>query len=495
MQNQVVRTAALSVVLTVVATAVGSSQPTMLRVGVTASSGKTRVATMPVEDYVAGVLAGEGEPRAADAAQEALAIAIRTFALANINRHRREGYDLCDTTHCQVLRRATPASTRAAMATADLVLTDRNRPATIYYSAWCGGRSELASEVWPGAIDYAFEPAQRDEACEDEPGWTSTITTRDLERALRLTGLEGRRLRDLRVIARNASGRVARIRADGFSPNELTGHELRMAIIRIRGPLHMKSTAFDVKRTSTGFEFTGRGYGHGVGLCVIGAGHRARAGATAEDILAFYYPGLRIQQVHGLPLTTGAGASARTGATTPPPALPPARAPAPSPEHLALAPPAIAASVKRALDDIAAKAGLKAPASIRITVHPDVEAFGRATGQPWWVSGSADKTGIDFAPLSLLQQRGVLDRTIRHAAAHALLDGPLADRPQWVREGAASYFAEPSAVVDPSRRVTCPTDDELLKPLSAGAHREALARADVCFRRQTANGRSWREVK
>ena len=151
--------------------------------------------------------------------------------------------------------------------------------------------------------------------------------------------------------------------------------------------------------------------------------------------------------------------------------------------------------VRRALDDIAGKAGVKAPASIRVTVHPDVEAFGRATGQPWWISGATDRTGIDLAPLSLLQQRGVVDRTIRREAAHALLDPALAKKPQWVREGAASYFADPTTRVEPSRRVTCPADDELLRPLSAGAHRDALARADACFRKQIASGRSWRDVR
>lgn len=492
------RTAAIALLLTVVATAVGSSQPPVVRVGVSGTNGKPRVRTMPLEEYVAAVLAGEGEPRAADAAQEALAIAVRTFALANLNRHRREGYDMCDTTHCQVLRRATLAATRAAQATAGRVLVDQNRPARIFYSAWCGGRSELASEVWPGAFDYAFEPAQHDEACEDEPEWTSEITTRDLERALRLAGLEGSRLRDLRVVARNASGRVARLRADGFSPPEVSGHDLRIAMIRVGGPHQMKSTAFEVQRTSGGFSFTGRGYGHGVGLCVIGAGNRARDGATADDILAFYYPGLRIQHVNSLLLTANAPASgaaraespARSGEASPkrPEVLGREGGPAP-------APPAVAALVRRTLDDIAANAGVKAPASIRVTVHRDVEAFSRATGQPWWVSGATDKTGIDLAPLAILQQRGALDRTIRREATHALLDAVLADKRQWVREGAASYFAEPSISIDPSRRVTCPTDEELLRPLSAGAHRDALARADACFRRQMASGRSWREVR
>jgi peptidoglycan hydrolase-like amidase len=50
------------------------------------------------------VLAAEGDPRAAEAAQQALADRIRTYTLKNVDRHARDGYDLCDSTHCQVLR-------------------------------------------------------------------------------------------------------------------------------------------------------------------------------------------------------------------------------------------------------------------------------------------------------------------------------------------------------------------------------------------------------
>ena len=65
---------------------------------------RARVETIAMDDYIAQVLAGEGQPAAGDAAQQALAITARTFASANRNRHRREGFDLCDTTHCQVVR-------------------------------------------------------------------------------------------------------------------------------------------------------------------------------------------------------------------------------------------------------------------------------------------------------------------------------------------------------------------------------------------------------
>ena len=65
--------------------------------------------------------------------------------------------------------------------------------------------AELASEVWPGAIDYSYEPALHDEACEGEPAWESEVRAEDIERALRAAGLRGSRLRDLRVLSRNES--------------------------------------------------------------------------------------------------------------------------------------------------------------------------------------------------------------------------------------------------------------------------------------------------
>ena len=67
---------------------------------------------------MARVLAGEGEPNAPEATQQALAVAIRTYALFNAGRHQRDGFDLCDSAHCQVPRPATANSRRAALATA-----------------------------------------------------------------------------------------------------------------------------------------------------------------------------------------------------------------------------------------------------------------------------------------------------------------------------------------------------------------------------------------
>ena len=66
------------------------------------------------------------------------------------------------------------------------------------------------------------------------------------------------------------------------------------------------------------------------------------------------------------------------------------------------------------------------PATITVTVHPTVEAFGRATGQPWWMSAATEGTEIELLPLTILRQRGQIERTIRHEVAHVLVDSALA---------------------------------------------------------------------
>ncbi len=257
--------------------AISGSQ--VVRVGVALANGTVRTDTLPLEEYVARVISGEGQPRAGAAAHEALAIVIRTFALANRHRHRAEGYDLCDSTHCQVMRPALKVAREAALATAGRVLLDRGQPAFVYYSAHCGGIPALASEVWPSAVDYPPGEAH-DDACANEPAWTTELTPAQIERTLRAAGLSGRRLKALSVTERTTSQRAGRLAVDGFAPATVSAYEFRMAVGRTLGWQLVRSTAFEVTRTDDGYRFRGVGYGHGVGLCVVGAGKRAARGET-----------------------------------------------------------------------------------------------------------------------------------------------------------------------------------------------------------------------
>jgi len=111
--------------------------------------------------------------------------------------------------------------------------------------------------------------------------WTLERSLDEVRDAVVRLGLRGRRLKDLRVDVRSGSGRVSRVGLPGLSPDTLTGDQLRSAL----GFAELRSTAFTVERAGERLRFEGRGYGHGVGLCVVGAGRRAARGDTAEAIL------------------------------------------------------------------------------------------------------------------------------------------------------------------------------------------------------------------
>ena len=80
------------------------------------------------------------------------------------------------------------------MATAGRVLTYNGRPAEVFYSASCGGHSESASQVWPGA-DYPYLQAVEDDVHAEDPPWTVEFPLPRVQQALRRAGFAGERLR------------------------------------------------------------------------------------------------------------------------------------------------------------------------------------------------------------------------------------------------------------------------------------------------------------
>jgi stage II sporulation protein D len=458
-----------------------SPNPESLRIGRLEGGRKYAVEPIPLESYVAQVVAGEALRGSLPAALEALAIAIRTFALANATRHRGDGFDLCDQTHCQVLRAATPATTRAADATAGRVLLRRNAPAQIFFSASCGGQTEIPSAVWPGAEDPPFLPSRHDDACQGAPAWTTVLVAADLLRAVRDAGFTGERLADVRISSRTGSGRVAKLQLIGVTPREISGQDLRMAVGRTLGWQHIKSTAFELQRTGDVYRFAGRGSGHGVGLCVIGSARLAEAGQPADAILRRYFPGLDIAG-RSAPLVTTEAVRASSAVAI---SLPDGD----EGEHAAIERQAL-----RARDELARTLGVIAPV-VTLRFHATTSEFERATGQPWFTSTAAANRELHLVPIAGLRDRGVLDQTIRRGLVRMMVDGPLLGRPQWVRDGAALFFADPAGGGSVAGRVACPSDAELRTPVSAGALGNAYARARACFARQIAAGKRWRDVK
>jgi hypothetical protein len=347
-----------------------------------------------------------------------------------------------------------------------------------------------------------------DDACGGAPVWVAQLGEGDVLRALRAFGFRGDRLRDLRIASRDKSGRVARLRVEGLQPDEISGQDLRVAVGRTMGWQHIKSTAFDLRKQDDAYRFSGHGSGHGVGLCVIGSARLAADGKDAGYILRRYFPGLKISSTSSV-ATTARSAPAATSGVVPKTVRPePNFAAGPVavslPDDDAGEQAAVTKQALKARDNLARTLGVAPPAHVTLRFHSTTDDYERATGQAWFTSAAVVGGELHLLPIAVLRERGILDRTIRHELVHLMTDAILGQRPLWVREGAAIYFAGEQPVpgetvqrpaFKPEPRASCPNDTELRQPISVGALTNAYARARACFARQIQSGRSWKDVR
>ena len=262
--------------------------------------------TMPLEDYVRGVVAAEGSMESEPEALKALAIASRTYVLKNLGRHAREGYDFCSTTHCQRYRGADPGSPAdvsaaiidAVEATKGEVLRDSNgQLADSYFSASCGGVTANLATLWGGSAP-PYLRGVRDEYCASEAhhSWTDIISHAQMLKALQSDPRTnvGERLDDLRVLRADAGGRAELIGIEGNRYITVKGWDFKIIVGRALGWNLLKSSRFEISRSGSNFMFRGSGFGHGLGLCQEGAHVMAARGASYRQILTKYFPSTRI---------------------------------------------------------------------------------------------------------------------------------------------------------------------------------------------------------
>lgn len=278
-----------------------------------------RVRVVPLDTYAAIVALtelapGNETPQTASALYRAQIVVARTYAVSRLGRHGAEGFDLCDATHCQRYEAARLRTARwAALAqqlardtAADVLVHDGALVEAVFH-ADCGGHTASAIDVWRTARPYLVgrrddlpAPRRGDGGTPPHREWTSTLARGDVEDALRRdrrTRVEGR-LRAIEVARRDGSGRAARIRLEPErgTPVEVDGEVFRAAISAGLGIRALPSTRVTLEAVESGWRATGTGFGHGVGLCQAGALSRARAGASAAEILRFYYPGAIIER-------------------------------------------------------------------------------------------------------------------------------------------------------------------------------------------------------
>jgi len=378
---------------------------------------------MPLEQYVTAVLQGESASFRSDEALKAMAVAARTYALHFGSRHKAEGFDFCDTTHCQDVRLGNESErVRAAVAaTGGELLWYQGQAAATYYHRSCGGEIEDARSLDPD-LHAPYLRRHQDEFCARIPDeWHVEISKSDLSRAL------GHQVTSVMIVERSESGRVQKLAISG---RPVTATDFRLAIGRALGWDKVRSDLYEERDLGAMISFRGRGQGHGVGLCQTGADVMGEEGRSYREILAYYYPGTSIGlNAQGLSWEKLAGESLDLVTTN--------RADAP----------VVLPTAEKALRFAMERTGWSISARPQVKVYPSISVYRNATGEPGWVAASTLGSTVRLQPVSVLQRTGSLDSTLRHEFLHMLIEANAAtNAPVWLREGLAIYLANPQAV-------------------------------------------------
>lgn len=283
-------------------------------------TGLTVVNRIGLEQYLQGVVGAEMGRRAPgeEAALKAQAVVSRTYAIHNQGRWRARGFDLMADISAQAyagVLNENPMATAAVAATRGEILTFNGEPIEAFYSSTCGGRTEDGAAAFSGAErPYLQSFADVDENgvawCAVSPRyqwrerWEGKAFTNSIRKTLAAEGLATARaadLREIRVLNRTRSGRIATLELSGSGGRTtVSGQAIRRVLSPPAGGW-LRSTDFTVRLSRRGgrieaVDIEGRGNGHGVGMCQWGAVGRARAGHHYEAILMSYFPGTELHR-------------------------------------------------------------------------------------------------------------------------------------------------------------------------------------------------------
>ncbi len=250
---------------------------------------------IPLEDYVSQVLPEEMPRDFPLEALKAQAVLIRTRTLQKHFEHRREAYDLCDSTHCQVWKGVGTFDAKiqaATQQTQGLILSHGNQAIEALYHSTCGGHTAANHQVFGGKALSYLQGVSDEDFCANSPhsNWKSNLNWAQVQNAL-----GENRLRAINITKQDAYGRVFELHLENSSRAIISAQELILQLGRLYGWETLKSNWWTLSSQKDGLTFLGHGLGHGVGLCQWGARGRAQQGASFEAILRAYFPGTHLQ--------------------------------------------------------------------------------------------------------------------------------------------------------------------------------------------------------
>jgi stage II sporulation protein D len=268
-----------------------------------------------LEDYVKGVLPKEmptGNGYENFEALKAVAICIRTYAIQKIHNSKNE-FDIYTDERDQVYGSAdseTQISNLAVDETQNMILTYKGETAQIFYHSTCGGETEATSNVFQGQ-GAAYMNGVKDGSppnCRISPRfeWIENYSKESFVKRIVSAGLladSNYAVKDVIILSRFPSGRVNELQLDLQDSNSfekhvsLFGNSMRSIIRNSDNSAILRSTLFDIETSQDSIKISGRGNGHGVGLCQWGAIYQSQNKINYRAILDFYFPGTEVTQL------------------------------------------------------------------------------------------------------------------------------------------------------------------------------------------------------
>ena len=283
---------------------------------------QTAVNTIDLENYLCSVISSEMNADSPMELLKAQAVISRSWALRAIAKPNHEGFHVCADDHCQRyegIRRMNERVVQAVRETAGQVLMYDNEICDCRYHKCCGGRTEIWRTCWED-IDVPYiqsvecpycDPKRKsivhhtsvlrtslndyDQETKDFHDWQVEYSSDEIGKIVSSkSGLDFGEIIDLIPLHRGPSGRIDSLKIVGTKRTEIIGKELTIRLWL--SPTCLYSSWFDIKKSKQ-FTLIGHGWGHGAGLCQIGAAVMAAEGDDYQTILNFYYPNTRLETI------------------------------------------------------------------------------------------------------------------------------------------------------------------------------------------------------
>lgn len=310
-------------------------------------SDMTVINILPLEHYLYGVVPGEIEAVSHPEALKAQAVAARTYTLNNIGKHEKHGFDLCNTTSCQVYKGFSaemPSTNMAVDETKGKRVTYNGKLARVFYFSSSGGRTEDVENVWGTPIPYLRSVEDKYESGKSwNYNWESTYTAAKIKETMLARNYDLGDIVSIKISKVAPSGRVTELVIKGTKGERVytrSGTRSVLGLLQsqwyriftdadvsVRGNgeentktqlggskvitaggvktlnadgnyltvLGGKSRKKNVPVTPQVYTFKGKGWGHAVGMSQEGAKGMANAGFKYDEILMHYFQGTKVE--------------------------------------------------------------------------------------------------------------------------------------------------------------------------------------------------------